>query len=191
MKRKLTELETCTVGVIRQFQPCSTYLVRQAFARSPTVEWSASAGSIYPVIERLLRLKLVKAERRNGDSRGRRDLTVTKAGEQAIRDWIARLELREAAPTPDPIRSRMHFLLFLKSGSERKAFILRAEELTRQAILETRKFLAAERRNSELDYLASSGGLFQLEARLKWLGKLRRYPNVGKRLPATLVCQSK
>ena len=180
MRRNLTELEICALGVIRQFQPCSTYRVRQAFARSTTAEWSASAGSLYPVVERLLRLRLVKARRRNGDSRGRRDLTVTKSGDRAIRRWMAGLELREAGPTPDPIRSRMHFILFLKPGRERKAFLLRAEELTRQAILETRKFLAAERRNSELDYLASSGGLFQLEARLKWLGKLRRKLGAGE-----------
>jgi len=178
MTCNLTELESCALGVIRQIQPCSTYQVRRAFARSPTSQWSASAGSLYPVIERLLRLKLIRAENRAGDARGRRDLSVTKKGVQAIRNWIMRLEPAAAASTPDPIRSRAHFLDLLGSEPKRAAFLLQAEKLTQSAIRETRIFLVAERKNSQTDYLASIGGLFQLEARLKWLRMVRK--KVGK-----------
>lgn len=170
----LTELENCTLAVVRQLQPCSTYQVRRAFARTPTAAWSNSAGTIYPVIDRLLQLKLIMAKLRPGDARARRDLSVTRKGEAAIRRWIVELDAGTAAPTPDPIRTRLHFLQLLKSAGERTAFLAYAEELTLRAIGETRAFLKLERQNSEFDYLASVGGLYGLEARLKWLRMVRR-----------------
>ena len=173
MAHVLTELESCALGVIRQIQPCSTYQVRCAFARSPTTRWSASAGSLYPVIERLLRLKLIKAEVRAGDARGRRDLSVTQERRASNTRLDHAAGARSGSIAPDPIRSRAHFLDLLGSEPKRATFLLRAENLTQSAIRETRIFLKAERRNSQFDYLVSLGGLYQLEARLKWLRTLR------------------
>lgn len=174
MARKLTELESCTLGVIRQLQPCSTYRVRQAFARAATADWSASAGTIYPVVERLQRLGLIKADNQSGDRRGLRSLSLTARGETALARWITSLGPAEAASVPDPVRTRMHFLALVRSARDRRAFLVRAERLTMQAIRRTRGFLKLERQNAESDYLASLGGLYQLEARLKWLRHLRR-----------------
>ncbi len=174
MPGRLTELESCALGAIGQLRPCSTYQVRRAFARSPTVEWSASAGTVYPVVERLLRLRLIKAERQTSDGRGRRNLSITARGERALSDWIVGLSATDAASTPDPVRSRMHFFEMLKTAKERATFLTRSEQLTLSAIRETRSFLVRERNNSETDYLASLGGLYQLEARLNWLRLLRR-----------------
>lgn len=168
----LTELENCTLAVVLQLQPCSTYQVRHAFSRTPTAAWSDSAGSIYPVIERLLRLGLIRARTRVGDARKRRDLFVTRKGGVIVRAWVMDIGGAQAAPTPDPIRTRSHFIEML-GPRERAAFIAHAEELTLRAIGETKAFLKRERANSEFDYLASIGGLYGLEARLKWLRLLR------------------
>lgn len=168
----LTELENCTLAVVRQLQPCSTYQVRHAFSRTPTAAWSDSAGSIYPVIERLLKLGLVRARMRAGDARKRRDLFVTAKGEATVRAWVMEIGGAQAAPTPEPLRTRAHFIEML-DRRERLAFIASAEALTLRAIGETKAFLERERANSEFDYLASVGGLYGLEARLKWLRLLR------------------
>jgi len=170
MTIKLTDLESGVLGVIRQQQPCSTYAVRRAFARSPTREWSDSAGSIYPAIARLVRLGLIRARARKADARGRRDLCLTKKGEDALRRWITCLDA--ASSTPDPVRTRLHFLELLETSRERAGFLKRAEVLTRVAIAETRAFLKEERAHAEIDYWASLGGLYQLEARLKWLKRV-------------------
>ncbi len=173
MPGDLTELESCTLGLIQRLQPCSTYQIRRVFASSPTTEWSASAGSIYPVIERLLRLRLVSVRSRIGARRGRRDLALTKEGARAIRAWIRDLEPWAARATSDPIRTRAYFLESLKSRRDRAAFLSRAEELTRVMIRELRSYAAAERGSSEADYRVSVAARFQLEARLKWLRTVR------------------
>jgi DNA-binding PadR family transcriptional regulator len=169
----LTELESCTLGVIAELQPCSTYQVRRAFASSPTAAWSASAGTIYPVIARLVRLKLVRADALRHHARKRRNLNLTAAGKRALQTWVRTLAPMHASSTPDPVRTRMHFLWAVDAG-RRKAVVARAKRLTREAIRETERYLVAQRAINELDYLAGLGGLYQLEARLRWLDKLSR-----------------
>lgn len=168
----LTELESCTLGVIRQYQPCSTYKVRSVFAASRTTEWSASAGSIYPVIERLKRLKLVKLARAAG-ARGRRDLSLTTKGEEVLQRWMSELQEWAARATPDPIRTRACFMGYLPSAGERAAFLDLAEALTRAMVAELQAAGAAVRETSPMDYFSMLGAQYQLEARLRWLGVLR------------------
>ena len=177
----LTELESCTLGVIRQYQPCSTYRVRSEFARSTTTAWSASAGSIYPVIDRLVRAGYVRIHGRSRDARGRRDLALTRRGARVLRDWIMNLDPSLARATPDPIRSRVCFLDQLSSDGDRHELLALAEELTGAMIRELR----AEERTpgdvTEMDRLAAIGSRLQLEARLTWLGIVRRRVSAGPR----------
>lgn len=175
----LTELESCTLGVIRQHQPCSTYQVRSVFAASRTTEWSASAGSIYPVIERLKRLKLVKLGRAEGP-RGRRDLSLTPKGEQALRRWMTGLEDWTARATPDPIRTRACFLDYLESPAEQVRFLELATALTLTMVAELEAAATAARRGSQADYYSLLGAQYQLEARLQWLGVVRAAVSAGR-----------
>jgi DNA-binding PadR family transcriptional regulator len=179
--KRLTELENCTLGLIARLQPCSTYRIRSEFAHSSTTEWSASAGSIYPLIERLVRLKLIKAESRSGDARGRRDLRTTRRGDQAVHAWLLDLEPRFASATPDPIRTRAYFLDYLRSAADRRAFIARAQQLTKIMIRTVRTETKAKGMIPEADHLAALGALFQLEARLRWLDAVRKLQDTRPR----------
>jgi DNA-binding PadR family transcriptional regulator len=173
MDARLTELESCTLSAIRHQQPCSTYAVRQMFAESPTPDWRGGAGSIYPVVERLMRLGLVEAEADEEDRRHRKSLRVTSAGERAIVNWITALEPWTAKSTPDPLRTRVGFLGQLASDAERSAFFDSAESLTRQAMLDLRALAETERAAGDRDHVSTLGAVYQLEARLRWLGEAR------------------
>jgi DNA-binding PadR family transcriptional regulator len=173
MDARLTELENCTLSAIRHQQPCSTYAVRQMFAQSPTPDWRGGAGSIYPVVERLMRLGLVEAEADDEDRRHRKSLRVTPAGDHAIAAWISNLEPWHAKPTPDPLRTRIGFLGQLASDAERTAFFDAAETLTRQTMLELSALAETERAAGEIEHVSTLGAVYQLEARLKWLGEAR------------------
>jgi DNA-binding PadR family transcriptional regulator len=169
MAGKLTELESCTLGVIRQNQPCSTYEVRQVFARSPTPAWSGSTGAVYPVVRRLLKLGLLRAEKAPGDRRGRTTLTLTDDGQRALLDWITSIEPWAARPTPDPIRTRAAFLDLLTSPSQRAQFFALAQSRTADAIEDLR----ADARQDPPEDVTGLGALYELEARLKWLQAAR------------------
>ncbi len=172
MAIEITELEHCTLAEIGRLQPCSAYAVRQVFARSHTPEWSGSTGSIYPVIERLLRRGMIEVEPQPRDPRGRRNLNITPKGEEAVRAWITRLEPWTAKLTPDPIRTRVSHLARLASDGERIAFAEAAARLTEDLLKELAPTVEALKAVDTSEYLAGRGAIHQLEARLMWLREL-------------------
>ena len=49
----LTELEGAVLSVLARRQPLSAYGIRKEFEAAVTRSWSASAGSVYPLVKRL------------------------------------------------------------------------------------------------------------------------------------------
>ena len=140
--------------------------------RSSTPEWSGSTGSIYPVIERLLRRGLIDVEPQAGDPRGRRNLKLTPEGDAAVRAWITGLQPWTAKATPDPIRTRVSYLNQLASDGERVAFLKEAVRLTEDMLEEVVRTAEALRAVDTPEYLAGRAAIHQLEARRTWLREL-------------------
>jgi DNA-binding PadR family transcriptional regulator len=170
---KLTDVEGCALGVVWQRGPCTAYEVRREFAISSTPRWSASAGSIYPAVQRLLAKKLVRAEASDWGPREKTRFRVTPAGTAHLRQWIGPPFARAlCGPAFDPLRTRSCFL----GAMPRAARIKWAREATR----ETRAALAELRRVHavpQVDVFEASslrGSILELEARLVWLGELVR-----------------
>jgi DNA-binding PadR family transcriptional regulator len=175
----ISEFESCTLAAIRQRQPCSAYEIRQLFARSTTPDWSGTTGSIYPAIARLLERGLIAVEPQAGDRRGRRDLTITPDGAQAVRDWLTDLPPWIAKATPDPIRTRTSFLDQLGSDSERIAFLGRSKALSEEALLELIVAVEALKNTHTAEYLAGLGAIAQVRARLTWLREVLAFYGGG------------
>jgi DNA-binding PadR family transcriptional regulator len=174
MIRTLTELESCVLGAIWQRGPCTAYTIRREFADSVTPYWSASAGSIYPVVARLARLRLIEAERTRWGERTRARYAITAAGLAVLRSWIGPPIPPEAiAPAFDPLRTRASYLGAL-SDAQRKRFVDRALADTRQALANARERFAHEPPLDRFEALATSGVLDELQARLAWLTRLAR-----------------
>jgi DNA-binding PadR family transcriptional regulator len=175
MARGLTELENCTLGVVWLRGPCTAYAVRKEFTSSVTPHWSASAGSIYPVLERLHGLSLIRAVTEPWGEGTRKQYEITPAGLEALRGWIGPpLQDQIAAPTFDPIRTRMFFLEALPPAKRAK-FIDEAEEATLAVIGRLRRSFGTHLPSADdTDGLASLGTVYQLQARLRWLRRVRR-----------------
>ena len=71
-KQSLSELEAFVLGLIWQFGPISPYAIRRHMHQSPSTQWSASAGAIYPLVAKLEKSKLVAAGPVKADPRGKR-----------------------------------------------------------------------------------------------------------------------
>ena len=59
--RRRSELECFVMGLVWQFGPVSPYEIRRHMQESPSTQWSASAGAIYPLLTRLHKEGLLKA----------------------------------------------------------------------------------------------------------------------------------
>lgn len=165
----MTELDLTILAIIARDGPLSAYDVRKRFASSLTPMWSSSTGSVYPSIRRLGEAGLVRISASAG-ARSRRDLEATGAGRSALERWLTDVTPEQAAPTPDPVRTRMYFLALL-DRERRGQLVNGAIRGTTQAIEEAEqireKRLAAG--EDALQHLASAGVLYELRARLAWL----------------------
>lgn len=125
--RSGSELECFVLGLVWQLGPCSPYAVRRHMQDSPSTQWSASAGAIYPLMQRLEDEGLLKSSEKNTGERKLREYRISARGKAVLKKWIGP-EFSEDVITPshDPLRSRARFLQLL-TPAERKAWVKAAE----------------------------------------------------------------
>jgi DNA-binding PadR family transcriptional regulator len=104
----LTEMEGAALAVIAREAPCTAYSIKQAFEKSPSDDWSGSAGAVYPMIKRLEAAGLIDQQAAEG-GRKSRQLKLTDTGRTQMRAWLLDCH-RAIAPGLDPLRTRLHFL---------------------------------------------------------------------------------
>lgn len=172
----LTELDNCILGIIWRDGPMSAYDVRSHLARSSTVAWSSSTGTVYPSIRRLVASGLIQASARSGP-RKRQLLHVTEPGMAALRRWLQEVMPELGSATADPLRTRVHFLAALPPPQRQRAFDdYRAVTKARVKELESS---AAERLELS-ERLGTLGALREVSARLKWLDEVEaELPRLG------------
>jgi PadR family transcriptional regulator AphA len=80
-------------------RPRSGYDIKAVVDRSTRYFWAASYGQIYPELRRLEEEGLIEGEDAPSGGRSRRVYRITKAGREALRDWLfgstVTIELRD------------------------------------------------------------------------------------------------
>jgi DNA-binding PadR family transcriptional regulator len=80
-------------------RPRSGYDIKAVVDRSTRFFWAASYGQIYPELRRLEEEGLIKGEDAPSGGRSRRVYRITKAGREALREWLfgstVTIELRD------------------------------------------------------------------------------------------------
>jgi len=172
LNRETTELENCVLGVVWLRGPCTAYVVRQEFVASQSSHWSGSGGAIYPLLQRLENAGLIAAVQAVWGSGKKKTYRVTKRGEETLRRWIGPpLPEWTAAPTFDPVRTRIAFLRAIPPA-RRRAFVSAALENLQKEIDVAQALLAEPR--ELFDRLGILGVLYELEGRRKWLQSVKK-----------------
>lgn len=173
-RRKLSELEGVSLGIIYKQQPCTAYRVRSELKEAPSSSWRASAGSVYPLLNRLETEGLVVTTTDMNDGRGRKLLKVTAEGRKSLKAWVVAGADRDlVSAVTDPIRSRTFFLDVL-SAAKRAEYLDQLITLTESYLSETKDRLEQGKESGDLyDYLGSLGAMKVTEARLDWLCDVR------------------
>ncbi len=167
----LTELEAVVLGALWRGGGGTAYSVRRQLAASPSARFSASAGAVYPLVQRLAKLGLLSGR---GTRAGDREATVwqcTTAGRAALRAWLDVPESSAELVTADPLRTRIVFLGLL-SARARTLWLERAEEALHAHAEHIARLLAEERDDPWLA-LAHENALLQAQARLVWIRAAR------------------
>src|SRR6185295_17044582 len=89
---KITEHEGMLLALMLRQQPVTAYQLFRFFETSPVTSINASKGQLYPAIRRLRERGLIAGRKVAGDGRGAEALSVTKAGEGAVRAWVQEID---------------------------------------------------------------------------------------------------
>lgn len=183
---KLTELEGAALGLVWLKGSATAYELRKMVAGSPTPQWSASAGTVYPLVAKLCRERLFTFVS-TGDKRGTRRLAITPTGKRAFRKWMNDCSPAVIGLPVDPVRTRVRFLDLL-SASEGETLLDQFERHMRSQLSRVRAVRrGVGREASPSESLASLGGRLAQEKRLEWITAARKaakrshHPTAAKR----------
>lgn len=167
--RQLSEIEGCVLGLLSLEGPATPYAIRKVFLNSPSPQWSGSAGTIYPLIERLLREQLIRSKLCLTGKRRGHQISLTQAGLQALRLWFS-LPIPEwvAGVPPDPLRTRIRFLSAV-GANQRRAFLQNAHQRTQAHLLVVEADCERKRTKGGLPYLMARGALLSMQSRCAFL----------------------
>lgn len=173
--RQLSELEGVCLGIVSGHAPCTAYRVRSELLASPSSTWCASAGSIYPLLNRLEKEGLVIASTDKNSGRNRKLLKVSSIGNKALRTWImAGADSKLVSAVSDPIRSRMFFLSSLQP-TERETYLNHVIAKMETLLAKANENLTLEAKVDDVYvFLGSLGALKVIETRLEWLKLVRQ-----------------
>lgn len=171
---QLTNLELTVLGIVWKKAPITAYRVRKEFITSPSTHFSGSAGSIYPLMERLTEQGLLESKSGKRGKRSHLSYGITDKGKAVLEEWLdPPLPEKSAAITFYPIRTRMYFLGLLPP-ERRIAFVDDALSMLSEEIREVKAFCDEYREQGEqYSELAMESGLYFLQSQVRWLKKVR------------------
>jgi DNA-binding PadR family transcriptional regulator len=166
---QLSEIEACVLALVAVDGPATPYAIRNVFLQSPNPQWSGSAGTIYPLIERLLRRKLIRSKVCLTGRRRGHQISLTTAGSRALRAWLS-LPLPEwvAGVPPDPLRTRIRFLGAI-SANRQRVFVQNAYQRTRAHLRLVEADCERKRARGAFEYLMARGALLSMQSRCAFL----------------------
>jgi len=170
--RPLSEMEACVLALIWSGGPSTPYAIRQVFRRSPSPQWSGSAGSIYPLVERLERGRLIRSATHATGRRQARLYSLTGSGTQALENWLETTAAEWVAGVPpDPLRTRIRFLGALPAG-RRRALLDEAQKNVERHFAAVRRDCRRCRKEGDPEYWMARGAVLAMQARRAWLREL-------------------
>jgi DNA-binding PadR family transcriptional regulator len=166
---RLSETEACVLALVSVDGPTTPYAIRKVFLNSPNPQWSGSAGTIYPLVERLLRRKLVRSKLRLTGKRLGHQISLTAAGSRALTHWLS-LPIPEwvAGVPPDPLRTRIRFLDAI-SPNQQRAFLQNAHQRTQAHLRAVEADCERKRTKGGFEYLMARGALLSMRSRCAFL----------------------
>ncbi len=168
--REPSELEGVCLGLISKLQPCTAYQLRGVLKASPSSHWQASAGSVYPLFTRMEQAGFIVVAADENDGRGRKLMSLTAQGKQALKQWIRAGSRPEVVSSiMDPVRSRLFFFDVLTANQRRRCIDDMIGQVERH-LVEVRERLEQSPQDEDLfGHLGALGVQQVTEARLEWL----------------------
>ena len=171
---KSSPLEMAVLGMVLKQEPCTAYSVMRELSSSDSAFIRSKAGTVYPLVNRLLRADLLLYETKKRGSKGERMLRITPAGLERLKSWLTGpIQQKEITHTVDLVRMRSGYLGTV-GPKERAKFVDRSLQGLREHLLECQA--------REIHYLEAGDAfgalgmrqmIHETRARIAWLEEER------------------
>jgi len=166
---KITSLAYALLGLLNAAES-SGYALRRMFETTPLGAFSSSPGSIYPALNKLVKLKMIeKARARPSDKSLFR---ITDLGREALTDWLSlEVNLDEVEKSPTLVILRFSFLESLNEPSLTVSFLQSFRQVLDDHLLNLNSFMESAEGCSLSVYgrLSMESGISQYQAYSKWV----------------------
>ena len=133
---KSSPLEMAVLGMVWKQEPCTAYSVMRELSGSDSAFIRSKAGTVYPLVNRLVRASLLTYETKKRGPKGERMLRITPEGLELLKSWLTGpIQQREITHTVDLVRMRSGYLGTV-GPEERARFVDRSLEGLRQHLKE-------------------------------------------------------
>jgi DNA-binding PadR family transcriptional regulator len=165
----LSEIEACVLGLVSLGGPSTPYAIRKVFLESPSPQWSGSAGTIYPLMQRLLCRKLIRSKSCLTGKRRANRISLTASGSWTLKQWLnVRIPDWVAGVPPDPLRTRFRFFGVV-GGKQLRRFLQDAYDRTQTHLAAIKADCARKRSRGQFEYLTARGALLTMQSRCAFL----------------------
>jgi DNA-binding PadR family transcriptional regulator len=167
----LTDNEGALLALILRRQPVSAYQIGRAFDDSPIHTLNTSKGKLYPLLQRLNQRGLVSSDMVEGDRRRTQLFACTDAGRSALKEWVYTVR-QEHDLLHDPLRKKLQSFDLL-TPEEQMHWVDISVARLRARLAEVEAFDAEC--EGPFGPLMKDNAREALEARLRWLSRLREH----------------
>lgn len=169
----LTDLEAAAVGCVIATDSCTAHFIRTRFRVSSTSRFSNSAGSIYPLMQRLEKRGLLSSKLRREGKRNVRYYSANPQARRALKQWLTPPDDQLALLSIDPLRTRMLYLELL-TPRQRAAWLDEIENGLKQSLSNIQESHADQTSPTTFVELAFENAHLTSLARLEWIRLSRR-----------------
>lgn len=181
-RTSLTFRESAVLAMVLRNQPVTAYRIRRIFADSIVTHYTNSTGTIYPIIQRLVRRGYVATQPVEGSKRGAELLRCTETGVKAIREWVMRID-GEDLVLEDPVRTKLSQMGVLKPSERIQWLNALRDALT--AKLDDLEEFGRKNRDMPFHVLTQDNARSTLVGRLEWVNRTVSRLELESRLAGT------
>lgn len=167
----LTSLGYALLGLLSQ-QPNTGYALRNVFELTPMGAFSSSPGSIYPALDKLVKLTLVVKNQKLAKQKSL--YHITKLGRSALVAWLSQnVTVSDVAKKPELILLRFSFLESINDKVLTIGFLTSFKIALCQHLDYLHAFMLSAQGNQLSTYgrLAMESGIEQYQTHWKWVEK--------------------
>lgn len=167
----LTDNEGSLLANILRNQPVTAYQMVKYYERSPASSLNESKGSVYPIVERLIKRGFLTSEKTAGNKRNPQLLSCTELGRAAVRAWVMTIRPPHVL-LHDPLRGKV-MSFDLLDREEQLRWVVDMKEQVRQKIAQVEEFHRTRR--IQFDPLIRANAIGTLRARMEWLDEILHF----------------